>query len=222
MTKYIVYHGSVNIVDKPLYGYGKKYNDYGLGFYTTFDKELAKEWAVDEKIDGYANAYELDLNGLKVLDLSNYSVLNWIAILLINRKFDLKNDIAKRGFDYLVNNYKLPYEDYDVIIGYRADDSYFTYADSFLNNTISVNSLNEALKLGKLGIQIVIKSKKAFNQLKYIGSEFADKHIYYPLKEKRRVDARNDYATKCSRKVDLNDIFLIDLIRGGAKNDSCI
>ena len=29
----ILYHGSNHIIDKPLYGAGKKYNDYGIGFY---------------------------------------------------------------------------------------------------------------------------------------------------------------------------------------------
>ena len=42
-----IYHGSKDIIKIPLYGYGKKYNDYGLGFYCTENIELAKEWAVD-------------------------------------------------------------------------------------------------------------------------------------------------------------------------------
>ena len=167
-NKIIIYHGSINIIDKPIYGLGKTYNDYGLGFYTTEDKELAKEWAVDYKNSGYANIYELDLKGLKVLDLSKLDSLSWISILLKNRFFELKNDVAKIGKDYLLKNYLIDYEKYDVIIGYRADDSYFTYAEDFLNNTIPVRTLNEALILGNLGLQIVLKSKKAFNQIKYI------------------------------------------------------
>ena len=31
----ILYHGSKDIIEKPIYGQGKKYNDYGLGFYCT-------------------------------------------------------------------------------------------------------------------------------------------------------------------------------------------
>ena len=38
----ILYHGSNHIIDKPLYGAGKKYNDYGIGFYCTENIELAK------------------------------------------------------------------------------------------------------------------------------------------------------------------------------------
>lgn len=40
----ILYHGSKDIIEKPIYGQGKKYNDYGLGFYCTDNIELAKEW----------------------------------------------------------------------------------------------------------------------------------------------------------------------------------
>ena len=30
-----IYHGSDKIIEKPLFGHGKTYNDYGLGFYCT-------------------------------------------------------------------------------------------------------------------------------------------------------------------------------------------
>ena len=39
-----LYHGSSDIIEKPVYGYGKPYNDYGLGFYCTDSLEMAKEW----------------------------------------------------------------------------------------------------------------------------------------------------------------------------------
>ena len=43
-----IYHGSTEIVNSPLYGKGKVYNDYGQGFYCTEEIELAKEWACTE------------------------------------------------------------------------------------------------------------------------------------------------------------------------------
>ena len=70
MNEIIIYHGSERIIEKPEYGSGKPYNDYGRGFYCTEYIELAKEWACDEKHGGYANKYSLDLHGLNVLDLN--------------------------------------------------------------------------------------------------------------------------------------------------------
>ena len=42
MSKIVLYHGSDKILSKPLFGYGKIYNDYGQGFYCTQNSELAK------------------------------------------------------------------------------------------------------------------------------------------------------------------------------------
>ena len=41
-----IYHGSEKIVETPVFGEGKKTNDFGLGFYCTESENLAKEWAV--------------------------------------------------------------------------------------------------------------------------------------------------------------------------------
>ena len=41
----IVYHGSDHIIEVPVFNGSKRTNDYGYGFYTTENPELAKEWA---------------------------------------------------------------------------------------------------------------------------------------------------------------------------------
>lgn len=72
---------------------GKNYNDYGQGFYCTENLELAKEWACTENLEGYVNQYQLDMRNLSVLNLTNdFHILNWLAILLENRSFELNND----------------------------------------------------------------------------------------------------------------------------------
>ena len=163
----ILYHGSREIVEHPLYGKGSENNDYGQGFYCTESLELAKEWACPEIKDGFANQYELDLTGLSILYLNQggYHILNWIAILLQNRIFPKRSPIARQAHEYILSEFLPDISGYDVICGYRADDSYFAYAKDFLNNTISVGQLAQAMKLGELGEQIVLKSKTAFASL---------------------------------------------------------
>ena len=39
----IIYHGSDHIIEKPKFGYGKTYNDYGVGFYCTENPNMAKD-----------------------------------------------------------------------------------------------------------------------------------------------------------------------------------
>ena len=94
-----------------------------------------------------------------------YSILNWIAILLKNRHFDIDSEFSMASKEYLLENFLIDTTDYDVVIGYRADDSYFSFANGFISNTLSLNGLNKALRLGYLGTQIVLISDKAINNL---------------------------------------------------------
>ena len=220
MSKLSLYHGSPQIVEKPLFGFGKSYNDYGQGFYCTQDIELAKEWAcVDDQTNGYSNKYELDLSGLKVLDLTDesYSILNWMAILVKFRTFDLISPISRRAKEFLIKNYYVDVEQYDVIIGYRADDSYFRFAKDFLNNTISVQKLSEAMKLGKLGVQTVLISEKAFNSIRYLGNESVDHRTYHTKRVARDKQAREEYFSVQESHVE-NEEFINDIMRKGGTN----
>ena len=138
MTNVIdIYHGSDHIIEQPIRGEGKAYNDYGRGFYCTEYVELAKEWACSADNDGYANHFQLDRSGLSVLNLNapEYNILNWLAILLENRKFNVADGLPQRAKAYLLENFMVDYKNYDIIMGYRANDSYFSYAGDFVNGT---------------------------------------------------------------------------------------
>lgn len=211
-----IYHGSEKIVKNPLLKLGKPNNDFGKGFYCTNDIEKAKEWACKNNRSGIVNIYELKEEGLKVLDLTDtkYSVLNWISILLNNRTFNIDNPIALRAKDFLIKNYSIKTNNYDIIIGYRADDSYFSYASSFVENSLSYESLQKAMQLGNLGKQIVLVSDKAFINLKYINCILANKNEYYAKYKSNDIAAREAY--KNIKSLD-NEIYVIDIIRRGNK-----
>lgn len=221
-NKMRLYHGSKDIIEKPIYRGGKETNDYGYGFYCTKEIELANEWACPDNNDGYANKYELDMTGLNVLDLTKpeYNILNWMALLLQFRipKGMTPNDEMAR--EYILKNFSIDLTKVDVIIGYRADDSYFSFARDFLKNTITVAQLSRAMELGKLGIQVVLHSEKAFEQLKYIESTIADNETYYTKRRARDLMAKEEYreATKLS-SVTQDDLFIMDIIRQEVKND---
>ena len=217
-----IFHGSENRIEKPEYGKGKPYNDYGLGFYCTEDIEMAKEWSCGEDHDGFANEYTLDITGLKVLNLNapEYTILHWLAVLLKNRTFRLTNPIAKDAKEYLLEHFPVNTEDYDVIIGYRADDSYFSFAEDFLNNAISVRKLEKTMRLGNLGEQVVLVSRAAFDALKYVGAEEADRSMYYVLKMKRDKAARAEYLGSDRKpSYGLDELYMLDIMRQGVKAD---
>ena len=216
----IIYHGSKDIIERPEFGKGNRKNDYGLGFYCTENVELAKEWACsNNETNGYANQYEIDLSSHKVLDLreEKYSILNWMALLLKFRTFDVNTPISVQAKEYILENFYVDVEEYDVIIGYRADDSYFSFAKDFINNTISVEQLAEAMRLGELGIQIVLKSKKAFDTVKYISYELAECKEYYVKRVSRDKKARETYLSGYRQNLVTDGSFVMDIIRKGLK-----
>ena len=221
MSKIItLYHGSTEKIEHPALGKGKRNNDYGQGFYCTAHRDLACEWASKlQGLDGYVNQYEIDTAGLKVLDLSKYSILHWMTILLKNRTFTLTTPISIQGKAYLMEHFDIDISSHDIIKGYRADDSYFSFAEDFLNNAISVSHLSRAMRLGKLGIQYVLVSQKAFDALRFVQADPVENSVYYPLHMVRDTKARKAYrSSKADLTIDTNDIYLLDLLRGGIED----
>ena len=213
MFSMILYHGSNNIIKQPFLSGGKVYNDYGQGFYCTEKIELAKEWACTEEHTAYVNKYELDMVGMKILNLSEekYSVLHWLAILLKYRKIRVTSPIMKRGMEWLIENYDIDINNYDVIVGYRADDSYFSFARAFINNQISLKQLEYAMDLG---IQYVLKSEKAFQALMFIGYDTVDRAVYYTKRKNRDEKARMAYMEELEKEVE-SGIYIRDLMKEG-------
>lgn len=207
-----IYHGSEKIVYKPQLKHGKTNNDFGKGFYCTDEIEKAKQWACKSNRDGYVNCYKLDIENLRVLDLTkdNYNVLNWISILLYNRTFNIENPIAKQAKKFVIDNYYVDTKKYDLVIGYRADDSYFSYAESFIDNSLSINNLQKAIHLGNLGKQIVLVSEKAFKRIRFIKADAVNASIYYHMYKDNDIKARQEY-----KKITINndDVYIMDIMR---------
>ena len=222
MSKIILLHGTDHIIEVPDINIGNEHNDYGKGFYCTKAEEMAKEWACKQNTDGFVNSYELNTDGLKILDLTDgqHTVLNWIAILLKYRTFKLSSEIAIDARDYIIEHYSVNISDYDVVIGYRADDSYFQYAESFVSNGLPLRSLNKALKLGKLGDQTVLVSQKAFDQIRFVDAAPVSKDEYYPKFIDRDSSARKAFKQEIKKsKVYRDDIFVLDILREEMQNN---
>lgn len=218
--KKILYHGSAEIVKHPQYGKGKIRNDYGQGFYCTEDIELALEWAVDKNRNGFANEYEIEIDDLNILNLEDgkHNILHWLTILLQNRIFNIKGPLANEAKEYLIEHFSIPYREYDAIIGYRADDSYFAFAQDFLNGSISYQQLTRAMKFGQLGDQFVLISEKAFSKISFLKCHFGDANIYFEKKNDRDRKAREDYYDLKKNKRNKGDLFINYIIDEEIKN----
>ena len=107
---------------------------------------------------------------------------------------------------------------YDIIIGYRADDSYFSFAQDFVSNTISLRKLSEAMRLGKLGEQIVLKSELSYSRLHFLSTDPADVETYFEKKRKRDQEARRAYGNTKTTADSISGLFMLDIMREGITN----
>lgn len=211
-----LFHGSKEIVEKPTFGIGNPHNDYGLGFYCTEVIDLAREWACPTEIDGIVNEYKLTLAGLNVMRISDspQGILSWLSLLAKNRRFEVTTPLAAQAKAFLAGSYPDEIEDADIVIGYRADDSYFSFARAFLDNRISLRQLDRAMRLGNLGHQIMLKSKEAFAAIEYVRSEEVNAQEWYPRRWARDQRARREYQEEVKNyEVRSDDVFVLDLIR---------
>ena len=215
-----LYHGSKIAVAQPVYGHGRSDNDYGRGFYCTRDWNLAAEWAAATEIGGFVNRYDLPAADLSILDLcsDDYHILHWLALLISHRQVRLSSPSEKSALKFITENYLLDTSSYDVICGYRADDSYFSFVRSFLSNTITVEQLSLAMDLGELGIQYMIKSPRAFDALTFLDSEPIDGSKYYSLRSTRDIDARKSFY-KLLEEGDPDGHTIRDLMKGGMSDE---
>lgn len=166
MDKIILYHGTPDRLVIPTYGHGNEKHDYGRGFYLTENMELAKERAVCRPDDrnGWVHKYELDCDGLKILDFQKMSVLAWLAELMKHRDAADSKRYRMLAAKF-IEKYGIDTDEFDVIKGWRANASYFYIAREFVRDNIDVDILEELLSLGGLGIQYCIKSERAYSKL---------------------------------------------------------
>ncbi len=209
MAKLKLFHGTPDEIVVPTYGKGEEKHDYGQGFYLTASIDLAKEWAVcrPNETNGFVHQYELDTDGLKILDFQEKGVLAWLAELMKHR--DAADSrryrmLAKK----FIEKYGVDTEEYDVIKGWRANASYFYIAKEFVRDNIDMDILEELLSLGGLGIQYCIKSELAYSKLYEVEdslqtveySEFNEKYnqrdITARAKMRELVDSDANKVTK--------------------------
>lgn len=216
-----LFHGSNKVIQTPVYGEGNPLNDYGMGFYCTENLELAKEWACPRENDGFANQYELDLEGLTVCHLTEapYHILNWLAILLENRVFAVSEGLPSEAKRYILETFLPDYKSYDILIGYRADDSYFAFANAFLNGTISLAQLGRAMHLGQLGEQVVLRSKRAFKAIHFVDSLPVPGAVYYPKRVARDRKAHSEFQREKAKDNIRGGVYILDILRQEWKNN---
>lgn len=213
-----IYHGSKVVIKEPNFKGSSELNDYGPSFYLTKDLEAAKSWACKNDSVGVVNEFEIrdqSFNSLKILDLTNktkFSVLNWMAILMHFRQLDvsfIKNNELTLNW---LKKYYIDVNNYDVIIGFRADDSYFRFPLRFISNDLAFEDLEDVFLSGELGVQYAFMSKRAIKMLKFQNAIECDSNYlghYYSIVSK----ASKEFDELLNRPRDPNKKYILDLMR---------
>ena len=207
-----IYHGGAKIVRTPAFGIGRQYNDFGLGFYCSEYFQYAAEWAVGPGRNGFVSAYSIDTDGLRIINLcsSQYNPLHWLGLLFSYREFDLSSGTAYKAKEYINKHFSIDNQASDCIIGYRADNRCFMFAQDFLDAKLSYMSFRSILQGDDSNRQFVLKSNRAFDRIIFTGYEPALRDTSFPVRQSREI--------KCMKSVKPitggNDFFITDLIEG--------
>ena len=141
-----LYHGSIQIVEKPEIRISRFNKDFYFGFYCTSIEQQAIRWATRFG-SGYINVYEYVENAnLKTL------------------RFEKMTD---EWLDFIVACRNGKAHDYDIVEGPMADDTIFNYVQSFIDGQITREAFWNLAKFKYPTHQICFNTEKALATLTF-------------------------------------------------------
>jgi hypothetical protein len=148
-----VYHAGYDEIKVPDIHRGRKNADFGQGFYVSDSYEFAGRWVREKRgADIIINSYELDDTTLKVKIFERDR--EWFRYVFSNRR-SMPDELS----------------DTDLLIGPIANDTIFDTMGIMTSGYLSDEEALKLLCVGPLYRQIVLKSQKAADNLKFLSSE---------------------------------------------------
>ena len=154
-----LYHGSYICVPEPRVIPPGRFVDFGMGFYTTTDREQAVAFVgryIKRGEKGIVSVYEYDdVAADKALSICRYPSVSveWFHYVVANR--------TGRGED----------RDFDIVMGPVANDSVYDVINGFEDGLYWEDEAIRRLLTFRLKDQVVFKTEKSLNFLSYVGSE---------------------------------------------------
>lgn len=154
-----LYHGSLEIVERPVIRVPNRTLDYGNGFYTTTSESQATAWVLRKtnrlSSIGYVNIYELRdklLSDLHILSFDKPSE-EWLDFVMNNRT----------NADFTHN--------YDIVRGPVANDRVYAAFALFESGFINKVELIKELKTYKLVDQYLFHTEKSLKVLTFVDAK---------------------------------------------------
>lgn len=208
----ILYHGSKSGIKGDIIPLSRSYCDFGKGFY--MGTERLQPLTL---ICNYPNAklykLELNLSGLKIMNMD--ADLKWALLIAFNRG---KMKSVKGTAIY--NYFEAIMLDYDLIIGYIANDRMFIVLDRFFKSEITDKALISSLSALKLGRQYVALTLKACKNVSIIEEQVLSEDFKLQLKELSEKNRLKGIALaeECCRKYRREGKFFDEILEEGDYN----
>ena len=159
----ILYHGSYSNFNKIDINKGRKFKDFGQGFYTTKIESQAQQWAKNMSARfgipaGFVSIYECDEKLFKTLKYLKFDepTEEWAYFIMNNRNTEFTD------YETQINNQK---RQFDIVEGPVANDTIAVVLDQFMMNMKSGTALVEALEYKNLNHQISFHTEKGISLL---------------------------------------------------------
>lgn len=153
-----LYHGSLEIVEKPQILQANRPLDFGTGFYTTTSLQQARRWVKlrmeqSQVSVGFINIYQYTPKRDLHTRLFRSANEAWVDFVHANRT---------------VQDYN---HDYDIVTGPVANDNVYLSFNLYESGIITKRELIRRLKTYKLVDQLLFHTERSLDTLKYFGNK---------------------------------------------------
>lgn len=201
-----LYHGSKSGIRGAIAPISREACDFGKGFYMGTDRNQPLTLICNHP---NAKIYTLsvELSELKILNVE--VGIDWALLVAYNRG---KMEPVKNSSIY--NRFANLSEDYDMIVGYIANDRMFVVLDRFFNGEITDLALINSLSALKLGKQYAALTEKACQKIKIL-----DVH---ELSENDRDKLKKESEANRSKGIEMANEICLKYRREGRFFDEII
>lgn len=153
-----LYHGSLEIVEKPQILQANRPLDFGTGFYTTTSLQQARRWVKlrmeqSQASVGFINIYEYTPKRDLRTRLFRSANEAWVDFVHANRSIQDYN------------------HDYDIVTGPVANDNVYLSFNLYESGIITKRELIRRLKTYKLVDQLLFHTERSLDTLEYVGNK---------------------------------------------------
>ena len=207
--KIALYHGSKSGIRGAIAPISRESCDFGKGFYMGTDRIQPLTL-----ICNYPNAkiytLSVELSELKIFDVE--VGLDWALLISYNRG---KMESVKNSSIY--NRFAGLSKDYDMIVGYIANDRMFVVLDRFFNGEITDLALINSLSALKLGKQYVALTEKACKKIEIIDEQELSENDRDRLKKESEANRSKGIvlADEICRKYRREGRFFDEILKEG-------